>query len=100
MRARGRRRSRATGGCGRAPDRPLPCSEPQRMSELPGLVGLLDARPDGLFVPGIEAWIDPSAPAARAVLSHAHADHAAAGHGEVWATPETLAIYRLRNPDW
>jgi DNA ligase-1 len=64
------------------------------------LLGLLDVRPEGLFAPDFDAWIDPPAPAPRAVLSHAHADHAAAGHGEVWATPETLAIYRLRNPDW
>ncbi|MEP6472026.1 MAG: MBL fold metallo-hydrolase, partial [Acidobacteriota bacterium] len=24
----------------------------------------------------------------------------APGHGELWATPETIAIYRRRNPDW
>ena len=64
------------------------------------LSGVLAIRPDGLFAPAFDAWIDPPAPASRALLSHAHADHAAAGHGEVWATPETLAIYRLRNPDW
>jgi Cft2 family RNA processing exonuclease len=33
-------------------------------------------------------------------VSHAHSDHAAPGHEEVWATPETLAIYRRRNPEW
>jgi Cft2 family RNA processing exonuclease len=64
------------------------------------LLGLLEVRTEGLLAPDFDAWIDPPAPALRAVLSHAHADHAAAGHGEVWATPETLAIYRLRNPDW
>ena len=64
------------------------------------LLGVLEVRPEGLFAPAFGAWIDPPAPAPRALLSHAHADHAAAGHGEVWATPETLAIYRLRNPDW
>jgi Cft2 family RNA processing exonuclease len=57
-------------------------------------------RPEGLFAPAFDAWIDPPAPVARAIVSHAHADHAIAGHGEVWATPETIAIYRLRNPDW
>ncbi|MDQ2980664.1 MAG: DNA ligase-associated DEXH box helicase, partial [Acidobacteriota bacterium] len=55
-------------------------------------------RPEGLFAPAFDAWIDPPAPAARAILSHGHADHAAAGHGEVWATSDTLAIYRRRNP--
>ena len=64
------------------------------------LSGTLEIRPEGLFAPAFDAWIDPPAPSSRAILSHAHADHAAAGHGEVWATPETLAIYRVRNPDW
>ena len=41
-------------------------------------------------------WIDPSQPAARALETHGHADHARSGHGKVWATPETLAIMALR----
>jgi Cft2 family RNA processing exonuclease len=57
-------------------------------------------RPEGIFVPAFDAWIDPPSAVPRALLSHAHADHAAAGHGEVWATPETVAIYRRRHPDW
>jgi DNA ligase-1 len=61
---------------------------------------LLDPRPEGLFAPAFGAFVDPAAPAARAILTHAHADHAVAGHGEVWATPETLALYRRRHPEW
>jgi DNA ligase-1 len=61
---------------------------------------LLDSRPEGLFAPAFEAFVDPAAPVARAILTHAHADHAVAGHGEVWATPETLALYRRRHPEW
>jgi putative mRNA 3-end processing factor len=57
-------------------------------------------RDEGIFVPAFEAWIDPPAASPRAILSHAHADHAAAGHGEIWATPETVAIYRRRHPEW
>jgi Cft2 family RNA processing exonuclease len=64
------------------------------------LAPFLEARPEGLFVPAFDAFLDPPAPAARAILSHAHADHAVAGHGEIWATPATIAIYRRRNPDW
>ncbi|MEP6769974.1 MAG: DNA ligase-associated DEXH box helicase [Acidobacteriota bacterium] len=60
----------------------------------------LEIRAEGLYAPAFDAWIDPHAPAPRAIVSHAHADHAAAGHGEVWATRETLGIYRRRNPDW
>ena len=62
--------------------------------------GLLEPRPEGLYAPAFEAWIDPSAPVPRAFLSHAHADHAVDGHGEIVATPETAAIYRLRHPEW
>ncbi|HEY2798477.1 MAG TPA: hypothetical protein VGK26_11365 [Thermoanaerobaculia bacterium] len=61
---------------------------------------LLDARPEGLFAPAFEAHVDPAAPVARAVLTHAHADHAVAGLGEVWATSDTLALYRRRHPEW
>jgi Cft2 family RNA processing exonuclease len=61
---------------------------------------LLELRSEGLFARAFGAFLDPPAPVSRAVLSHAHSDHAVAGHGEVWATPETLALYRRRNPDW
>ncbi len=61
---------------------------------------LIESRPEGLYAPAFEAWIDPAAPVARAVLSHAHADHAVDGHGEIVATPGTAALYRLRYPDW
>jgi len=60
----------------------------------------LESRPEGLRAPAFDAWIDPASACPRAILTHAHADHAAAGHGEVWATPETIALYRRRNPDW
>ena len=43
-----------------------------------------------------DAWIDPSLPVARALVTHGHADHARGGHGAVWATPETLAIMDAR----
>ncbi|HEY6064625.1 MAG TPA: MBL fold metallo-hydrolase [Thermoanaerobaculia bacterium] len=64
------------------------------------LAPFLEVRPEGLHCPAFEAAVDPPVPARRAIVSHAHSDHAAAGHEEVWATPETLAIYRRRNPDW
>jgi DNA ligase-1 len=64
------------------------------------LAPFLEVRPEGLYCPALEAALDPPVAAARAIVSHAHSDHAAPGHGEVWATPETLAVYRRRNPDW
>jgi hypothetical protein len=60
----------------------------------------LEIGPEGLFLPAFGTAIDPPAATPRAILSHAHADHAAPGHGEIWATPETLGIYRRRNPEW
>ena len=43
-----------------------------------------------------DAWIDPSQPKAKALVTHGHADHARGGHGAVLATPETLAIMETR----
>ena len=63
-------------------------------------VPCLEIRPEGMFVPAFDAVLDPPGPVSRAVLSHAHSDHAAAGHGEIWATAPTLAIYRRRHPEW
>jgi Cft2 family RNA processing exonuclease len=60
----------------------------------------LEIRPEGLYCRALEAFVDPRQPVPRAILSHAHSDHAIPGLGEVWATPETIAIYRRRNPDW
>ncbi|MGA2891849.1 MAG: ligase-associated DNA damage response exonuclease [Xanthobacteraceae bacterium] len=41
-------------------------------------------------------YIDPTRPVERAVITHAHSDHARAGHGAVLATQETLDLMRLR----
>jgi putative mRNA 3-end processing factor len=56
----------------------------------------LDPRREGIYVPAADIWVDPSVPVARALITHGHADHARGGHGEVFATPETLAIMRVR----
>lgn len=57
---------------------------------------LLCPRPDGLYCPPGDFYIDPVRPVDRAVITHGHADHARAGHGVVAATPETLAIMAVR----
>jgi putative mRNA 3-end processing factor len=56
----------------------------------------IDPQPEGIYVPPADIWIDPSQPKAKAFVTHGHADHARGGHGEVWATPETLAIMDAR----
>ena len=52
--------------------------------------------PEGIYIKPADAWIDPSEPKPRALVTHGHSDHARGGHGEVWATAETLAIVECR----
>jgi putative mRNA 3-end processing factor len=52
--------------------------------------------PEGIYVRPADAWIDPSRPKERALVTHGHSDHARGGHSAVWATPETLAIMVTR----
>ena len=57
---------------------------------------LLCPKPEGLYCPPGDFYIDPVRPVARAVITHGHADHARAGHGTVIATPQTLDIMATR----
>ena len=57
---------------------------------------LLQPRPQGLYCPPGDFYIDPTRPVDRAVVTHGHSDHARSGHGTVVATPETLAIMAER----
>lgn len=59
----------------------------------------MQVRPEGLYCIPADAYIDPHQPVARAIVTHGHADHARAGHGQVYATPETVAIMRTRFED-
>jgi putative mRNA 3-end processing factor len=56
----------------------------------------LSVLPEGLFcVPG-GFYVDPLRPVARAIVTHAHSDHARPGHDAVLASPATLALMRAR----
>jgi putative mRNA 3-end processing factor len=57
---------------------------------------LLTSTPAGLYCEAGGFHIDPPAPVARALITHAHADHARPGHGAVLATAETLDLMRVR----
>jgi putative mRNA 3-end processing factor len=57
---------------------------------------LLCHRPEGLYCPPGDFYVDPVRPVDRAVITHGHSDHARSGHGTVLATPETLAIMAAR----
>jgi putative mRNA 3-end processing factor len=52
--------------------------------------------PSGLYCRAGGFYIDPLRRVERALITHAHADHARAGHGSVLATAETLDLMRLR----
>lgn len=52
--------------------------------------------PAGLYCEPGDFYIDPPRPAARAVITHGHGDHARSGNERVLATPGTIAIMRLR----
>jgi putative mRNA 3-end processing factor len=56
----------------------------------------IKAEPAGLCCVAGGFHIDPTRPVARAIITHAHADHARPGHGAVLATPETIAIIKAR----
>ncbi|MDT7835830.1 ligase-associated DNA damage response exonuclease [Aquabacterium sp. OR-4] len=57
---------------------------------------LVVERPQGLYCPPGDFYIDPWRPVARAVITHAHADHARAGHGQVLASAISEGLLRSR----
>lgn len=57
---------------------------------------ILHPKPEGLYCPPGNFFIDPIRPVERALITHGHSDHARAGHARVLATRETLDIMGLR----
>ena len=56
----------------------------------------LQPTPDGLFCAPGGFFIDPVRPVDKAIITHAHSDHARPGHGAVLASPETMALMDVR----
>jgi putative mRNA 3-end processing factor len=57
----------------------------------------LERRAEGLYLPELDLFLDPSVPVARAFVSHAHGDHAGAlGSPLLLASKETLALAAAR----
>jgi putative mRNA 3-end processing factor len=50
----------------------------------------------GIFCPAGDFYIDPWRPVARALITHAHSDHARFGHGAYLSTPGTDIVMRHR----
>ena len=57
---------------------------------------LIVLRPEGLYCPAGDFHIDPWRPVARAVITHAHADHARRGHAAYLAAQPGAAVLRAR----
>ena len=56
----------------------------------------LKVLPQGLYCEPGGFFIDPVRAVERAVITHAHSDHARPGHGSVLGTADTLALMRAR----
>ena len=59
-------------------------------------MSVLHYRKQGLYCPAADAWIDPPCPVKRAIITHAHADHARPGCGEYWACDQSETILKQR----
>ncbi len=57
---------------------------------------LIVQRPEGLYCPPGDFYIDPWRPVGRAVITHAHADHARTGHGHYLAAAPAEGVLRAR----
>jgi putative mRNA 3-end processing factor len=62
-------------------------------------VDLVVQRPEGLYCPPGDFFIDPWRPVDRAVLTHAHADHARRGHAHYLAAAPAEGVLRARLGD-
>jgi putative mRNA 3-end processing factor len=66
---------------------------------MPGDDDLVVERPQGLYCPPGDFYIDPWRPVDRAVITHAHADHARGGHAHYLAAARGAGVLRARLGD-
>ena len=60
---------------------------------------LIVQKPEGLYCPAGDFYIDPWRPVPRAVITHAHSDHARIGHGHYLAAAPAEGVLRVRLGD-
>ncbi len=60
---------------------------------------LVIQRPEGLYCPAGDFFIDPWRPVPLAVITHAHADHARVGHGHYLAAADATHVLKARLGD-
>jgi putative mRNA 3-end processing factor len=63
---------------------------------MPSVDSWLYPTDSGLYCAAGDFHIDPHRSVERAIVTHGHSDHARPGHTRVLATPDTVAIMRLR----
>ncbi len=63
---------------------------------MPHPAAWLKVLPQGLFCEPGGFFVDPTRPVDRAVITHAHSDHARPGHNHVLASADTLALMEAR----
>ena len=63
------------------------------------MTDLVVERSEGLYCPAGDFYIDPWRPVHRAVITHAHADHARVGHGHYLAAAAAEGVLRARLGD-
>jgi putative mRNA 3-end processing factor len=88
--------------CSPSSRHPHPIPLLRRLASYVGAMANLDLMtqtPAGLYCRPGNFFIDPVRPVACAVITHAHADHARAGHGTVIATNETVQLMAARLGD-
>lgn len=57
---------------------------------------LIVVHPEGLYCPQGDFYIDPWRPVARAVITHAHSDHARPGHAHYLAAQASEHVLKAR----
>ena len=57
---------------------------------------MIERTPEGVYCRAADAWVDPWRPVPRALITHAHADHARPGCGEYWAVASSEGVLRQR----
>src|ERR1043166_2497517 len=57
---------------------------------------LVIERPEGLYCPAGDFYIDPWRPVDRAVITHAHGDHARPGNAHYLAAAPSAGVLRAR----
>jgi putative mRNA 3-end processing factor len=62
-------------------------------------MNLIVAKPEGLYCPTGDFYIDPWRPVESAVITHGHSDHARAGHARYLAHTNSAGILRSRLGD-